>query len=151
MNNEMVQNLIEKAEKDGVKRMAVTGIVFHVEKCLLLQRKENDFLGGYFEAPGGQVEEKETLLDALKREITEETNFTVENVINYISSFDYLSSKGFKTRNFNFIVSVTRIDNIVISEHQGYVWATKQEISHYKMTKEMLESIMEAWEVKDSQ
>ncbi len=57
----------------------VRALVVKDDKILLGKREMNDgFLPGYWTIPGGKVEPGERLLNALKREMKEETNLDVE-------------------------------------------------------------------------
>lgn len=115
--------LVEKAKEDGIVKNVVGGIVMDNENnILVLTRKIDDFMGGIDELPSGAVQAGENLYEALVREVKEETNLEVENVIFYVNSFDYLSSSGKKTRQYNFVVKVKSIDNIKLTEHDNYKW-----------------------------
>jgi len=115
--------LVEKAKEDGIVKNVVGGIVMDNKKnVLILTRKADDFMGGIDELPSGGVKEGESLYDALVREVKEETNLDVENVSFYVNSFDYLSSSGKKTRQYNFVVKVKTEDDIKLTEHDNYKW-----------------------------
>lgn len=115
--------LVEKAKEEGIVKTVVGGIVMDSKNnILVLTRKADDFMGGIDELPSGSVEGDENLYEALVREVKEETNLDVENVISYINSFDYLSSSGEKTRQFNFVVKVKEAKNIKLTEHDKYKW-----------------------------
>lgn len=115
--------LVEKAKEDGIVKNVVGGIVMDNENnILVLTRKIDDFMGGIDELPSGAVQAGENLYEALVREVKEETNLEVEDVIFYVNSFDYLSSSGKKTRQYNFVVKVKSMDNIKLTEHDNYKW-----------------------------
>ncbi|CAF0943796.1 unnamed protein product [Brachionus calyciflorus] len=83
----------------------------------------NDFLGGLYELPSGKVENGEDSIEALKREIKEETNLNVVSVIRYLGHFDYKSKSGALTRQFNYEVSTDSIENLkLIEEHEKADW-----------------------------
>lgn len=112
-----------EAERDGVQQLVVGAIVKHTGKVLLLQRPEDDFMGGIFELPSGKVEEDEALDTALAREVKEETGLEVTTISDYLGSFDYMSGSGKKSRQFNFAVEVAAPEAVELQEHDGYRWA----------------------------
>lgn len=120
--------LIENAKKDGIDKNVVGSIILNNNKVLILSRKMNDFMGGIDELPSGNMETNEGIYDALVREVKEETNLDIEDVISYINSFDYTSRSNKKVRQYNFVVKVKSIDNIKLSEHDAYKWLSFDEI-----------------------
>lgn len=55
----------------------VCGLIFDYDKVLICRRKPEKSLGGYWEFPGGKVEDGEDYFDALEREIKEELDFKI--------------------------------------------------------------------------
>lgn len=53
-------------------------VVYHHNKILITLRPEGKKLGGYWEFPGGKIEDQETPEDALKREMIEELAIEVD-------------------------------------------------------------------------
>lgn len=53
-------------------------IIAHQDKILISLRPQNKRLGGYWEFPGGKLEEGETPQHALARELREELDITIE-------------------------------------------------------------------------
>jgi mutator protein MutT len=51
---------------------AAIAIIQRAGKVLVCQRKDDDFLGGFWEFPGGKCEDGETLQQCLARELEEE-------------------------------------------------------------------------------
>lgn len=64
----------------------VFAICFNEDKVLLAKRRDRDM----WNLPGGRVEKGEGLVDALKREIKEETGAEIQNII---SSRSYLNNE----------------------------------------------------------
>ncbi|CAF0894177.1 unnamed protein product [Brachionus calyciflorus] len=118
--------LIEHAEREKITRFVVGGVITNKNKqVLVLKRAANDFLGGLDELPSGKVENGEDLIEALKREIKEETNLNVVSVIRYLGHFDYKSKSGALTRQFNYEVSTDSIENLKLSEeHEKADWVS---------------------------
>lgn len=115
--------LVEKAKEDGIEKIVVGGVITNKNnEVLILKRNADDFLGGIDELPSGKLEAGESIFEGLQREIKEETNLDVDKIYGYIDFFDYLSSSGKKTRQFNFWVKTKSVDNIKLTEHDEYKW-----------------------------
>lgn len=117
-----------------IDRFVVGAVITDKGKVLLLERPENDFMGGIFELPSGKVEEGEDLITALKREVKEETGLEVKEIIKKLESFDYKSKSGKKTRQFNFLVSVKSVEKIRLSEHSSCAWVSKKDLKYFPVT-----------------
>lgn len=118
-----------KAEKDGIVKRVVGGVILNERnEILLLKRREDDFMGGIYEIPSGNLENDESIQDGLIREIKEETAYDVSNIGVFINTFDYLSGSGKKSRQFNFEVKVSGYDEIFLTEHDEYKWVSFDEM-----------------------
>ena len=134
--------LENKAKDDGVEKIVVGAVITNDnDEILLMKRKEDDFMGGIFEIPGGNAEDGEGIYEVLKREIKEETNFDLKRVISYINYFDYLSGSGKKSRQFNFKVEVTG-GPIILTEHDTYGWVNLDEIETQNVSDAVKESLI---------
>lgn len=139
----VVASLLKKAKEDHIEKIVVGGLISKSNKILLLERRENDFMGGIFELPSGNLEKDETLLDGLKREVREETGLEVIEVVKLIDSFDYLSGSGKKARQFNFYVKVAD-GKLQLSEHSTYAWS-KHGDEHYLRTTDSVKKTIQAY------
>jgi 8-oxo-dGTP diphosphatase len=122
VDTQLIQRLTEDAAIDGVQQLVVGAVVQHNENVLLLQRPEDDFMGGIFELPSGKVEAGESLDVALIREVKEETGLDVSEIRDYLGTFDYLSGSGKKSRQFNFVIDVSSQEPVQLQEHDAYQW-----------------------------
>lgn len=122
VETQFLRRLTEDAANDGVQQLVVGAVVQHDINVLLLQRPDDDFMGGIFELPSGKVEVGETLEVALIREVKEETGLEVSAICDYLGSFDYLSGSGKKSRQFNFAVDVASPGPVRLQEHDAYRW-----------------------------
>lgn len=131
--------LIKKAKDEGIVKNVVGAIILNSKnEFLILSRKVDDFMGGIDELPSGNMEEYETIVDSLNREVKEETDLDIDNVLEYLNSFDYLSSSGKKARQFNFLVTVKDTDNILLTEHDNYKWLSIDDVrNNLSITKEV--------------
>lgn len=122
-----LQQLQEELARDGIEKVVVGAVIHNPypdeRGILVVERAVDDFMGGLVELPSGTVDPGEGLLDALKREVAEETGLLVQEVVNYVDSFDYISGSGKKTRQFNFVVTV-QMGEVYLDprEHQNYYW-----------------------------
>ncbi len=136
---EFLKNIIEKAKAEGIIKNVVGAVIMNENnEVLILERKKDDFMGGIDELPSGNLEIGETILDGMLREVKEETNLDVKNIVKYINSFDYVSGSGKKARQYNFLVEVNSIENIMLTEHDSYKWQSIEEaIKNEKITDEV--------------
>jgi 8-oxo-dGTP diphosphatase len=131
MNDEFESLLIDQARRDGIARHVVGAVIRRDGAVLLLARSSDDFMGGMYELPSGQVDDGERLEHALRREVAEETGLKVDWIERYLGSFDYTSQNGSATRQFNFLVSVAASTSVVLSEHDGYVWCSPEAVERH--------------------
>lgn len=85
----MVERKTEKSLKEGVMWLVV-----HENKVLLEERKKEDSsYFGYTMVPGGKVDEGETVVEALFREVFEEHRI-VPKSYSFLDSFENTSQSG---------------------------------------------------------
>ncbi len=137
MQKEDFQKLEKNALDEEVDRLVVGAIILRDNNVLILKRKKEDFLEGLEELPSGKVENYEALNDALYREVAEETNLEVENIVSYVGSFDYKSKSGKLTRQLNFFVKVKDTENVKLLEHDSFTWVSKQELAKHNISEEV--------------
>ena len=109
----------------------------------LLEGRKTILWVSIYELPSGKVDTGESLIEALKREILEETNLTINNIIDLCDTFDYKSKSGIQTRQFNFVVSVSNIDTLKLDpkEHDLSEWVKFEDIESSKILDDMMKSI----------
>ncbi len=137
------KNIEEQAKKDGIERFVVGAVIINNESILFVRRAKDDFMGGIYELPSGKVDAGEGLFEALKREVLEETNLVISDIIGLCNTFDYKSKSGVRTRQFNFIVSVENIDTLQLDpkEHDLYEWVSFEDVDSSEIIDDMMRSI----------
>lgn len=120
----LLEKLTREADQDEVQQLVVGAIVQHGGKILLLQRPADDFMGGIWELPSGKVDPGEAIDQALIREVKEETGLDVTSIRKYLGEFDYQSSSGKKSRQFNFTVDVESAEPVELTEHDASTWTS---------------------------
>ncbi len=132
--NIIIEELIIKAAQDKIQKLSVGAAILHNDRILILKRRSDDFMPNIYELPGGGLEKGETLLDAVKREITEETNCSIDTFIKYIGHIDFMSASDLLTRRFNFLVTPKLPFSIILSEHADYCWIERSDAINYNIT-----------------
>ncbi len=121
VSKEVMTKIYQAIEQDGIQKVVVGAVIDMGDKNpLLLKRTADDFMGELVELPSGTVDSGETLEEALVREVKEETNLTITKITKFISTFDYLSGSGKKTRQVNFKVQILDKNIKLSSEHESY-------------------------------
>ena len=142
-------SIFEEARREGVRSYGVSGIIMWDERVLLVRRREDDFLAGIYEFPGGVVEEGEGLADALIREVREETGLRVSGIGRYLGFFDYDSEDGERRRVFNFQVEVGEPLEIQLKEHDRFVWADQKKLGEFELSEDILRILRQLWPRKE--
>ncbi|GEM_PF-855191 len=142
--------LLGKAKEEKIEKNVVGSVIVNRQgKILIMSRKSDDFMGGIDELPSGNMEIGEDILTALAREVKEETNCELNEILYYIDSFDYKSGSGKNARQYNFAIKVKETDNIVLTEHESYSWQTVEEIiNNPKITHEVKNTIKRYNDIK---
>jgi len=129
-----ISNLITTALHDQVQKLSVGAAIVHEGKILILKRCPDDFMPNIYELPGGGIEMGESLLDALKREIVEETSCEVDKIVGYLGHIDFPSSTGLLTRRFNFLIEPKLPVIVQLTEHTDYKWILPADADQYDIT-----------------
>ncbi|KAL9099263.1 MAG: hypothetical protein Q9163_005216 [Psora crenata] len=117
----------------------------------LKRAAHEDAYPNIWEIPGGKVEDSDpTILDAVKREVIEETGMEVVKVIGAVKSFDYAMEKKMEdaggaeviirlnSLQLNFICVVAKYDVLVSpEEHSEYQFARRSMLAGLEMTEQM--------------
>ena len=108
----------------------VCGIIYKDEKNLLTRRKKGKSLEGYWEFPGGKVEEGETDKSALERELNEELGLSVSE-LTYFSE----NKHEYETFSINLIAfKCNAHDNPKkLIDHDKFEWVTSNEIGNFNL------------------
>jgi mutator protein MutT len=123
-------------QKLRVFSITVAAVIVKEKKVLLLKRKEDeDVYPGIWELPSGKREFGETSIEALLREVKEETGLSVV-VDRPISVFEYTIETPTQIRDvtqINFLVHLIHPEEkseekVVLKEHETARWFSKEEL-----------------------
>lgn len=118
----MKQNLILQV---GVKSFLVN----KDNKMLFLKRSTNIYgkSGNIWDLPGGRIDSRETLLEALKREIKEETAINSFKVLSLVTVQDLFRWSDKHVVRVTYISRVTKSKVSLSEEHDDFKWVSIKE------------------------
>lgn len=120
----------------------VCAAIIRNEKIGIAKRKSK-ISNGIYEFPGGKVEENETEIEALKREIKEECGIEIENI-----QF-FMKNKDFQEEEIDLSCFVcTTTQEPVLSVHTNFIWTTPDKIYDYPFFESdrcIVEKLIEEW------
>jgi len=96
--------------------LGVKGLIQRGETVLVLVKPD-----GKLDLPGGRVEMDESIIQALHREITEETEL-VASIREPLNQWSLLKPEGFKITGITYICKYGSGDVRLSSEHITYFW-----------------------------
>lgn len=124
LDTALLDDLARTAERDGItKTVAGASSPTFDGKVLLLHRPADDYLGGLRDLPSGGVDGGETLIEALWREVAEETGRTVTAAGDCPGHFDYRPGSGRATRQFNLTAAIAPGTAVTLTEHDAHLGA----------------------------
>ena len=116
----------------NLKIVVSIALINNENEILLSKRPEKKHLSGFWEFPGGKVEEGETPEKALIREVKEELNIDINN-----KCIAPLSFSEFDYNNFQLLLLLyicRRWDGVPMSmEHNKLEWVKPNMLRNYKM------------------
>ena len=123
ISQDQIQILKDDIRRDGIQKVVVGAVIHRNGLILLLKRRGDDFMGGLVELPSGTVDSGEAIIDALKREVREETGLEIDDIDSFIGTFDYTSGSGKKTRQLNFLIHTDKQEiKLNPEEHTESYW-----------------------------
>ena len=128
--------------------VVVTGIVKFKDKILLLKRNSKmEMHPSKWSFPGGKVIAGETLFEALKRELREETNLEVLGDKKYISDYTFTRPSGKNTIGFCFLVNSISEKVKLSKEFTDFAWINPNDIENYDIIPYLKEEVKKAFNI----
>lgn len=105
----------------------VAAIIFYNEQILCVQRSTNklSYISEKFEFPGGKIEQGESKIEALEREIMEELSVRVE--IGRLFQTVIHQYPDFELTMHSFICTL-KSKNITLNEHISFKWLNREKL-----------------------
>ena len=119
-------------------------MVLDGSKVRVIDRKKKDWPGITF--PGGHVEKEESFVEAVIREVYEETGLTIESPT-LCGTKQFQEEDG--TRYVVFFYKATRFSGCLTSSSEGEVfWIERKDLSHYPLAPDM-DAMVQVMESED--
>lgn len=141
-----IEKSIKQTSGESKKLYADIIVKNNEGKILLLKRSASDNFGAWkYGLPGGNVEENETIGQAVRRELFEETNLEVEK-IDFLTKID----NNDNSISHYFFAQKPESDIIAIdsNEHDNYVWVNKEEWNELELIGELKERLNSLFDEK---
>jgi len=127
--------------------VGVGAVIFKNDEVLLIKRG-NPPLAGEWSIPGGKLEENESIIEAVQREIKEECNVLVD-IDDLIDLFEYIEKDEKNRVKYHFIVFDFRAQYLKgeldhLSDVSAARWVKVNDLDKYKMKKDTKNMIMKA-------
>lgn len=121
---------------------SVKGILLKDKKILILKRSDHiESRGGTWEFPGGGVNFGESLEEALKREVYEETRLSVK-VDKPIYAWSIIKDENKQVIGIHLLCEMIGNERIILSdEHCNYAWVTIDKLETYTMSPCIVEDL----------
>lgn len=134
------------AEEEG--RQCVVGAVVIDERGRAFAQKRSPnrrLFPECWDLIGGHVEDGETLVEALQREIREETGWELKRIVGLVYAFDWETGTGDRRREFDFAVQVEgnlAHPQLEWSKNSEFRWLEMHELELLKENRQPEESIL---------
>lgn len=108
----------------------VCGIIFKDDLVLICRRKPEKSLGGYWEFPGGKVEDGESYEESLLRELIEELNLKVEIKQHFFDTVHHYDKGAIELISF-----ICETENIPFesTDHDLLYWVKVDDLLNWKL------------------
>ncbi|MEM1260672.1 MAG: (deoxy)nucleoside triphosphate pyrophosphohydrolase [Bacteroidota bacterium] len=108
----------------------VCGIIYQQDNIFICRRKEGKSLSGFWEFPGGKIEDGEKHEESLKRELMEELKMEVD-VIGYFDTAIH-HYQGFSIELIAYKCTLVRWEHY-LSDHDRFNWVSPKVLTQWKL------------------
>jgi len=113
-------------------KQVTAAVIIKNGKVLLTRRKQGEKLAGFWEFPGGKLEEGETLRSCLERELLEELGIHAK-AGPLLAESEYHYDHG-AIRLLAFFTEIQGAENLMLTVHDRAEWVDPDELTNYKLS-----------------
>lgn len=144
LREEKYEWLVRQARYDKVHLGVVRAIILRAHRdeirLLLLKKAPGTSFSNLEEPPGGKILEKESLLEALKRVVHDQTGLPISDDIYYLTAFDFTTDAGERVREFVFRVRPKSWDVTTNpKEHETHSWVLLQDLPSSRLHPDLIQ------------
>ncbi len=119
-------------------QVGVKGLVCVNDSCLVLKSAQ-----GFWDIPGGRIDDNETIEETLQRELNEELSqigaYTMKDIVHaYRLSKNIADDKGLLLLFYK--VETSPFEVVLSDEHQDFMWVTKETLQELRVGDTPIES-----------
>lgn len=117
--------------------VAVKACIVNDQEEVLLVRESSNYIDGTntakYDVVGGRIEPSEMLLDALKREVKEETGLIVEDqqLIDVHDTFNHKHDEIWHIVRLYYKVTCAEGEIVLSKDHDEYTWVSLREVQQF--------------------
>lgn len=129
-------------QKAYTHAIAVKAHIWRGGRMLILKRRTDDEeYGGFWDIPGGRLEQDENAQAGLIREVREETGLAIDK-IRPLTVWDY-THRDTKVIGLSFLARAEDGEVVLSEEHTAFTWAAPEEMGGYEFAPNLEKEI--AW------
>jgi 8-oxo-dGTP diphosphatase len=109
----------------------VCGIIYHGNKIFIAKRKPGKSMGGLWEFPGGKIENNESEVDCLQRELLEELEMEVDGLNKYVQTI--YSNDNFSLELISYKCNLKKW-NGNLNDHDDFKWIYTSQLKEFDLS-----------------
>lgn len=128
----MYGHIIVRAKKDRIEKLNVAIALYSEDKKVLICQRSSDkkFLPNVWHLPGGKVEEEESILESIKREVFEELRLEISDIEYTKITHNYIGHGNISART-EFFIGKAKGEIVLNEENQDYKWISSEEVENF--------------------
>ena len=116
------------------------------DRFLIIKRCRDEIAyPGKWAFPGGKVEKGQTILEALKREISEEVGLDIEDYKRFLKDYTFVRPDGHNVVGLCFLVLAKSDDVKLSGDFEDSRWISPEELSSYDHIEGLEEEVSKAF------